>query len=197
MSISFSIDQIVALSNRVLAEIVQVDSYEYTPCYLWHDSPLYNAFGDEILHLKGNTIYLYRESDAPIRDLFHELGHVVNRLCHLVGNTENGYQAEWEQKNIKLIAEISEQRHWSSYLNLFSLTQKDFESNAASEVWAELFMLWHLYPDSAEARLLDEPMAALKRQSVCLAASRLALELGLPGRDADIKIGAGLQISKK
>ena len=191
MPMTFSIEQVVELSNQVMGEIVQVDTYEYASCYLWHDSPLYDAFGEPIRHLKGNTIYLHQESDAPARDLFHELGHLVNRLCHLVGNAENGYQADWEQQNTRLIAEVSEQRHWSSYLNLFSLTQKDFSSNAASEVWAELFMLWHLYPASAEARLLDEPMQALKNHSVCEAVSHLVSALGLPGNETDLKIGSG------
>ena len=153
--------------------------------YLWYDRPLYDEFGEAIVHLQGDTIYLYQDSPTPVRDLFHELGHVVGRKCNLVGNAENGFRGDWEQENGKLIAEISGQRHWSSYLNLFSLAHSGFRANAASEVWAELFMLWHLSPDCAEARLLDEPMERLHGQPVYAAISNLALELDLQPAQTD------------
>jgi len=172
-----SLDRIVALCNTILGNIVNVDAYEYAPCYLWYDRPLYDEFGEEIVYLPGDTIYLYQNSTTPVRDLFHELGHVVGRKCNLVGNAENGFRGDWEQKNGKLIAEVSGQRHWSNYLNLFSRSHDNFKANAASEVWAELFMMWHLYPHCAESRLLDEPMEALRSQSVYDAISNLALEL--------------------
>ncbi len=180
-----SLARIMALSNRLLADIVRVDAYEYAPCYLWYDSPLYNEFGEAVATLPGDTIYLQQDSATPVRDLFHELGHVVSRYCDLIGNAENGYRGTWEDSNRKLIAEVSAQRHWSEYLNLFSISHSNFGANAASEVWAELFMMWHLFPHCAEARLLDAAMDSLQGQAVCDAVTGLAVELQLPRRPAD------------
>ncbi len=177
---NFSLDHIVALCRARLASIVRVDVYEYAPCYLWHDRPLYDEFGEVIRHLQGDTIYLQRDSGTPLRDLFHELGHVVGRKHDLVGHTENGYRGSWEQGSRKLIAEVSGKRHWSGYLNLFALAQDGFVANAASEIWAELFMLWHLHPDSPEARLIDEPIGSLQQHPEFRAIQELAAELGVP-----------------
>ena len=171
------ITRIVALCQSRLEGIVAVDVYDYAPCYLWHDRPLYDAFGDEICRLKGDTVYLYRESTHPVRDLFHELGHVVGRKCNLVGHAANGYRGRWERRNRRLIAQVIGQRHWSAYLNWLALARDDFRVNAASEIWAELFMLWHLRPGSPEARLLDDPMDDLRGDPVCDAIARLAPEL--------------------
>ena len=173
------LDDIVALGNRILGDIVALDSYEYAPCYLWYDRPLYDDFGEAIRHLQGDTIYLYQQSETPLRDLFHELGHVVGRKCQLVGNAENGYRGSWDRDNGKLIAEVREQRHWSGYLNLFALSREDFHAHAASELWAELFMLWHLQPASDEAGLLEQPMQDLREDPVYSVIACLARELGL------------------
>lgn len=151
-----------------------VEFYEYAPCYLWHDRPLYNEFGEQIDLLKGNTIYLHDNSASPVNDLFHELGHVIGRRHNTVGNRENGYHGSWESNNTRLIAQVSQRLHWSSYLNLFSLNQEDFAMNAASELWAELFMLWHLQPEMPEARLIDACMASIAHTSDCTAISDLA-----------------------
>ncbi|MEM7194988.1 MAG: hypothetical protein AAF402_08560 [Pseudomonadota bacterium] len=174
-----SIYKIRELCQKHLSEIVEVDIYEYASCYLWYDRPLYNSFGEEIRHLRGDTIYLYERSSTPDTDLFHELGHMIGRRKNLVGHAENGFQGSWERENGKLVAQISDRRHWSSYLNLFSLTHDNFRINAASEVWAEVFMLWHLQPALPEARLLDSAMAKLGREPECIAIQNLASEIQL------------------
>lgn len=177
---AWPLDEIVARGNACLDGLARIETYEFASCYLWYDRPLYNAFGDVIRQLQGDTIYLYRDSATPLRDLFHELGHVAGRLCRLIGNSENGYRGHWDSANAKLIAEIGAQRHWSDYLNRYSRAQQDFHANAASETWAELFMLWHLYPFSDEAALLDDTMAGLQDHPVCAAIARLAWRLDLP-----------------
>ena len=160
--------------------MVRIDAYDYASCYLWHDRPLFNEFGEPIAELRGETIYLYRASKTPVRDLFHELGHVVARRQQLVGNAENGFNGSWEKANGKLIAEICAQRHWSGYLNLYALSHPEFAMNAASELWAELFMLWHLHPECDEARLLDAQMQIHLDHPDIRAIADLAGELELP-----------------
>jgi len=175
-----SLDRVVALGRSRLASIVNLDVYEYAPCYLWYDRPLYDEFGEVIRHLQGDTIYLQRDSSTPFRDLFHELGHVVGRKFDLVGHTDNGYRGSWEQDSRKLIAAVSGRRHWSEYLNLFALAENDFVANAASEIWAELFMLWHLQPDCPEARLIDDPMDTLGAHAAFRTIRNFATELEMP-----------------
>ena len=41
-------------------------------------------------------------------------------------------------------------------------------------------MMWHLYPDSEEAQLIDDAIESLRNQKVWAAISNLALELSLP-----------------
>jgi len=166
---SSKLDVILSLCDKHLSGIVAVTSYEYTSCYLWHDRPLYDEFGDKIKDLRGNTIYLNEQSLSLEHDLFHELGHLFARRHNLVGHSENGYQGSWENNHMQLIARVCQQNHWSSYLNLFSLQQKDFATKAASELWAELFMLRFLHPDYPEAELLDPEMQTYIRDPVYLA----------------------------
>lgn len=169
-----AIEKIVALCKTHLSNVVDVQSYEYTSCYLWHDRPLYNHFGEQIRQLTGDTIYLYENSTSPATDLFHELGHMVGRRLDLVGHADNGYHGLWETSNTRLIAEVSGQNHWSEYLNEFAAAQDGFATNAASELWAELFMLWHLYPQSPEAHLLDPTMNKLQAHNDCQLIATLA-----------------------
>jgi len=173
------LDKLLSLCAYHLGEIVDVKVYNYAPCYLWQSRPLYNDFGEQIEVLPGNTIYLHKNSDSPGRDLLHELGHFVARKYQLVGNSENGYHGIWEQKNRKLIAEVTQMHHWSGYLNLFAANQKDFKLNAASELWAELFMVWHLLPKLPEARLIDKTMDKLANHTEVLAIARLSSEIRL------------------
>ena len=162
MSSSPEVDQLLRLCAVHLKDTISVEPYEFTSCYLWHDSPLYNEFGEKIRDLRGDTIYLYNQSAMPQTDLFHELGHLVGRKLNMVGHTENSFQGIWDSNNQKLIAQVKQRTHWSGYLNLFALNQENFIANAASELWAELFMLWHLQPALPEARLLDSTMVSLQ-----------------------------------
>ena len=171
------LQQLLSLCDLHLGGIVDVKSYSYTSCYLWHDRPLYNDFGEQIEVLCGNTIYLHDKAASLPGDLFHELGHLVSRKYRLTGNSENGYNGCWEQQNSRLIAQVTERNHWSSYLNLFAMNQEDFKTNAASELWAELFMLWHLQPDLPEARLIDTTMSHVNKNPDCLSIAALASEV--------------------
>lgn len=168
------IEQLISLCDQRISKVVSVKTYEYAPCYLWHDRPLYNEFGEQIDLLSGDTIYLHDKSSTPVSDLFHELGHLIARRYNTVGNRENGYHGSWESDNGRLIAQVSQQIHWSEYLNLFSISQDDFRMNAASELWAELFMLWHLQPELPEAGLVDATMISLKDSPDCIAIAGLA-----------------------
>ena len=172
-----AIEKIVALCTTHLHNVVDVQIYEYTSCYLWHDRPLYNHFGEQIKQLTGDTIYLYENSSSPATDLFHELGHMVGRRLNLIGHAENSYHGHWETNNTRLIAEVSGQNHWSEYLNEFASAQDGFAANSASELWAELFMLWHLYPHSPEARLLDSTMIQAQANTDCQLIAKLAGQL--------------------
>ena len=171
--------KLLTLCDLHLREIVGVKSYSCTSCYLWHDRPLYNDFGEQTEVLSGNTIYLDKQSPSLTGDLFHELGHLISRQHQLTGNRENCYQGSWEQQNGRLIAEVAGKRHWSSYLNLFALNQENFKMNAASELWAELFMLWHLQPHRPEARLIDTTMSHINKKSDVLAITALASDVRL------------------
>lgn len=188
------IQDLIARCRAHLADVVAVSTYEYAPCYLWYDRPLFDSFGDEIRRLPGDTIYLFEHSTTPVQDLLHELGHVVGRKCNLVGHSKNGYRGSWEEGNKRLISQISANRHWSQYLNDFALGQKDFRWNAASEIWAELFMLWHLYPHSTEAELVDAQMLTLQHQPICRAIETLAAELR-PA--ASFELSAAVEIPAK
>lgn len=99
----------------------------------------------------------------------------------MVGNGENGYHGQWEANNTKLIAEVTQQSHWSDYLNNFAARQDHFAATAASELWAELFMLWHLYPTQPEARLLDAAMEQLQSHSMIEPILQLADKLRISG----------------
>lgn len=169
-----TVQQLLPLCDHHLSGIVQVESYEYISCYLWHDRPLYNEYGEKIRDLRGDTIYLDQQTPAPASDLFHELGHLVARKHNLVGNTDNGFRGTWEDANTRLIARVSNGTHWSAYLNLFALKHADFKQTAASELWAELFMLWYLQPEYPEARLLDSVMPGLQESAEIEAIIKLA-----------------------
>lgn len=173
------LEKLLALCRLHLREIVDVKSYRYTSCYLWHDRPLYNDFGEQIEVLRGDTIYLNRQAASLPGDLFHELGHVISRKYQLTGNRENSYHGVWEQQNGKLIAEVTAHRHWSAYLNLFAMECDNFKMNAASELWAELFMIRHLQPDLPEAQLIDDTMKSVGRNPDCRAIAGLANKVRL------------------
>ena len=150
-------------ANHMVGDFVGISTYPYTSCYLWHDSPLYDPFGEVIGDYNGNTVYLSNHSARPAEDLFHELGHAVARHFDVIGHRENGWKGHWDRNARRLVATIRHRRHWSRSLELYAWQNPSFEGNALSETWAELFMLHHLYPELEEARLVDDEMARLRR----------------------------------
>ena len=142
---------------------VNVRWHEYASCYVWIDCPIHGPFGDIVGYHKGNTIYLNRETRHQRQDLLHEAGHAVGRHYDLIGHRENHYSGSWERKTRRLIGAVSSGRHWSAYLNRYSASTPNFEFNAASEIWAELFMLYYLYPYLPEAQLIEAQIEKLRR----------------------------------
>ena len=147
----------------MVGEFVGVAACSFNSCYLWHDSARYDPFGEVIGAYRGNTVYLCRHSANPGEDLFHELGHAVARHFNVIGHRENGWRGHWDEHGRRLARAIRHRRHWSFWLGRFAQGQHGFESNAASETWAELFMLHYLYPGLDESRLADDEFARLRR----------------------------------
>ena len=141
---------------------VQVCWHPYASCYVYYDSPLFNEFGEIVGHHRANTIYLNPLADHPGEDLLHEVGHAVARHFDLVGHRDNHYCSHWEQGEQRLIGAVTHGRHWSRYLNGFAAAIDAFQSNAASELWAELYMLHHLYPDLPESNLINPALEKLR-----------------------------------
>ena len=141
---------------------VRVYWHDYVSCYVYQDSPVFDPYGEVVGHHEANAIYLNPGADHVGEDLLHELGHAVARHFNLVGHRDNYYCSDWEQDQQRLIGAVAHGRHWSQYLNQYANATEDFHSNAASELWAELFMLYHLYPDLPEAELIEEAMAELQ-----------------------------------
>lgn len=154
--------QLARFAHSHLKTFVNIDTYDFSSCYLWQDSPVYDPFGEKIAHLKGDTIYLNQDSPSPLQDLFHEIGHAVGRKFDVVGHYENHYSGHWDKKAIRLVGNVKRRCHWSQYLNCFALMHNDFETNSQSELWAELFMLWYLYPSMHECVLIQAEMLKLE-----------------------------------
>ena len=141
---------------------VRVYWHDYVSCYVYQDSPVFDPYGEVIGHHEANAIYLNPAADHIGEDLLHEVGHAVARHFDLVGHRENYYCSNWEQDQQRLIGAVAHGRHWSRYLNEFAAATDDFHSNAASELWAELFMLVHLYPELPEAELIADTITELR-----------------------------------
>ena len=150
------------IAHAQLGSFVSVNTYHYVSCYLWRDRPIYNAFGERVAELKGNTIYLNQSSDSPVKDLFHEIGHAVGRKFNVIGHAENDYRGFWDKKAARHIGTMKRCCHWSAYLNSFALMHDGFDQNGNSELWAELFMLWFLYPQMPECGLITKEMQRLE-----------------------------------
>lgn len=146
-----------------LGWFVGIRWHDYASCYVWVDCPLYNPLGDIVGHRRGNTIYLDRAARHQRQDLLHELGHAVGRHFDIVGHRENHYIGSWERRAQRLIGAVSSGRHWSAYLNWHAARTRDFAFSAASEIWAELFMLHFLYPQLPEAGLIEREIESLRR----------------------------------
>ncbi len=168
-----SVSELLNLSRLHLHQIVRVDSHEYAPCFACRDSPLYDSFGDVVHQLRGNTIYLSTLSESPLYDLFHELGHFVAKYFNLIAQPGQP-PGSWERSNSRLVAQVEYGRHWSGYLNQFARQQPDFSFNAASELWAELFMLRHLHPHAEEVKLIEDALAKIQSTKAMHAITSLA-----------------------
>lgn len=141
---------------------VRVFWHDYVSCYVYYDSPVFDPYGDIVGHHQANAIYLNPGADHIGEDLLHEVGHAVARHFDLVGHRDNYYCSNWEQDQQRLIGAVTHGRHWSQYLNEFAAASGEFHTNAGSELWAELFMLYHLYPDLPEAELIDATICELQ-----------------------------------
>jgi hypothetical protein len=137
--------------------------HDFASCYVWQDCAVYDALGDVIGHHRGNTIYIDRASRHERRDLVHEMGHAVGRHFNRVGHRHNHYTGEWDPRAKRLIGAVSNGRHWSGHLNGYAAGVENFDFNAASEVWAELFMLFYLYPGLPESGIIESEIDRLRR----------------------------------
>ncbi len=149
-------------ADQALNWFVQVRWHEFASCYVYYDSPLFNEYGEIIGEHQGNTIYLNPGADHVGEDLLHEIGHAVARHFNLIGVWENYYYRSWERVQQRLIGAVTHGRHWSRYLNEFAANTEDFSANAASELWAELFMLFYLYPGLPESELIASAIDDLR-----------------------------------
>ncbi|MEM7208361.1 MAG: hypothetical protein AAF434_11100 [Pseudomonadota bacterium] len=144
--------------------IVDVRWHSYASCYVWYDSPSFDRFGDSAENYKANTIYVNRAAEYPQRDLLHEIGHVVGRYFNTVNHRENKFVGgSWENRSGRLIGAVSAGRHWSTYLNWYANNTKAFKFNCASELWAELFMLYYIEPTRPESKLIEDELGLLRK----------------------------------
>jgi len=160
------VENLAAMAQRKLGHWVNIDAHPWRSLYAWDDGKLYDDFGDQVGELSENTVYLDRYAVNPTEDLFHELGHVIARKFDLIGHRNNGYCGSWEQRQKRMIAQIKHDRHWSPLLQNICL-QNQREGNAdtpalSSELWAELFMSWYLYPERPEREYIELEMEKLK-----------------------------------
>ena len=159
-------DALCGLARQHLDTWVGVEVHPHVPLYCWHDTPTFNAFGEQTGALKANTIYLCDSSPTPVEDLFHEIGHAVARRFDLLGHRQNGFIGAWEQRQKRLVGTIQFGRHWSHLLNQIRRSSPGYTPDLASEVWAELFMCWYLYPEIEETALIAREMERLQKESV-------------------------------
>lgn len=153
--------------------------HDFASCYVWEDSAVFDSLGEVIGHHRGNTIYIDRASEHDLRDLLHEIGHAVGRHFDLVGHRGNRYAGEWDLRAKRLIGAVSNGRHWSGHLNAYAASVENFAFNAASEIWAELFMLFYLYPGLPETDIIEAEIDKLRRDtSFCRLEAVLSKVLG-------------------
>ncbi len=149
-------------AHNALDWFVNVYWHDYVSCYVYYDSPVFDAYGDIVGYHQANSIYLNPAADHAGEDLLHELGHAVARHFDLVGHRDNYFCNGWEKDQQRLIGAVRHGRHWSQYLNQFAAITNGFQTNAASELWAELFMLYYLYPGLAESELITDTINSLR-----------------------------------
>ncbi len=170
-------DALCGLARQHIDTWVGVDVHPYVPLYCWRDTPTFNAFGEQTGALKANTIYLCDSSPTPVEDLFHEIGHVVARRFDLLGHRHNGFIGAWEQRQKRLVGTIGSGRHWSHLLNQIRRSAPGYTPDLASEVWAELFMCWYLYPEIEETAFIKAEMGRIKEKPEMETVTTLAYRL--------------------
>ena len=159
------ITYVQSMARRHVGSWVGIEVHRHGPLYCWRETPVYNAFGEKSGRLLANTIYLCDHSPCPLEDLFHEIGHVVARRFDLTGHRENGFRGCWEQRQYRLVGLVSTGRHWSPMLNRVDQSASRLSPDLASELWAELFMCWFLYPEREETCLIAREMRMIRGSS--------------------------------
>jgi len=159
------VEKLAETARITLNGWINVDVHPWRSLYAWNNGKLYDTFGDQVGKLEENTVYLYRYSTNPEEDLFHELGHAIARKFDLIGHQKNGYYGSWENRQKRLIAQIQHNRHWSPLLQrIYQQNQREGNLDTpalGSELWAELFMSWHLYPERSEREYIGLEMQKL------------------------------------
>ena len=171
---------LVAVANTQVSDWVTVDCHDWQSLYAWQTVPLYDAFGEVVGEIKADTIYLQRASPCPEQDLFHELGHAIARRFDLIGNHSNGFLGAWEQRQFRMVGAVRHQRHWSRLLDRVRRSAPPYTPDLCSEIWAELFMCWHLFPERREVTFIEPEMHRLSAQPELRSVEKLARILFTP-----------------
>ena len=163
-SSSHFMDSLLVLARLSIGKWVNVEKHCWSSLYAWDSAPLFDPYGEKIGSLEANTIYLFAESPCPEEDLLHELGHVVARKYDLIGHRDNGFLGKWERRQLRLVGSVRHGRHWSRLLERVRSNTPPYTPDLTSEVWAELFMCWHLYPERREVTYITEEMDHLSKE---------------------------------
>ncbi len=171
------IDSLALLARGSVGDWVSVQVHSWSSLYAWETVPLYNSFGERIGSLEANTIYLYRYSPCPEEDLLHELGHAVARKFDLIGHRNNGFLGRWEKRQLRLVGSIRHKRHWSRLLERIRSSAPPYTPDLTSEVWAELFKCWYLYPERLETTFIAMEMRQLRNEPFLQSIAKLSRSL--------------------
>lgn len=151
-----------------------VRAHPWTSIYVWKTIPLYDQFGETVGRLEANTIYLNQYSSCPEEDLFHEIGHAVARKFDLISHRDNGFLGGWELRQFRLVGCVRHQRHWSKLLDRVRAGAPPYTPDLTSEIWAELFMCWFLYPACQEITFIEPEMVQLEPEPLMQSIDKLA-----------------------
>lgn len=168
------VDLLLLIARESVGTWVSVQAHCWSSLYAWEAAPLFNSFGEQIGTLEANTIYLYHDSPCPEEDLLHELGHVVARKFDLIGHRSNGFLGRWEKRQLRLVGSVRHQRHWSRLLERVRSSAPPYTPDLTSEVWAELFMCWHLYPERREVTFIANEMNQLQNEPFIQSIARMS-----------------------
>lgn len=160
-----------------LGHWLNFETHNLVSAYVWQDAPYFNAFGEVIGQLTANTIYLNRHADQLQEDLFHEIGHAVARKFNLIGHSKNGFTGAWENRQSRLMGSVRHRRHWSQLLDRINQWAPAYTPDLGSEIWAELFMYWYLYPEREEIIFIEPEMRWLENHEEIRSVSGLAARL--------------------